>query len=517
MSSGTDCSPVDVAVIGGGHNALVGATLLARSGFSVTLFERSARLGGATVSTRPFAGVDVRVSPYAYLVSLFPRALMDVLGIDLELRRRRPASCTPDGGGALVTDPLDTEVTRRSFEAMGLGEDHGRWVEWQQLVDSIARVVAPTLMEPLRPAPYFRSSLGEEAWELVAVRPLGASLDDRFVSDVVRGTVLTDGLIGTFAQPGEASLRQNRCWLYHVVGDGTGEWKVPVGGMGALTDQLERAALAAGVEIRTGTEVVSLDADGAAAELVTAGGATQPATVVLCGAAPPVLDRLLGSASGDGGAEGAQVKINMVVRRLPRLRCGLDPQVAFAGTLHVNERGSQLEAAWSASRSGMLPSPVPCEVYCHSLTDPSVIGPALRAEGVHTLSLFALQTPSRLFDEGPIGPDEALEACLSSFSDVLAEPLSDCLFSAADGQACVEVHTPGQLEEELGLPGGNIFHGELRWPWAEEDVEVGRWGVETALGNVFMCGSGARRGGAVSGLGGHNAAMAALELFRRRR
>jgi len=93
----------------------------------------------------------------------------------------------------------------------------------------------------------------------------------------------------------------------------------------------------------------------------------------------------------------------------------------------------------------------------------------------------------------------------------LIEPIQDCLAVDAAGKPCIEARTPLDLEEELGLPGGNIFHGELAWPFAESDDEVGKWGVETDVGNVFICGAGSRRGGGVSGIGGHNAARAVLE------
>jgi phytoene dehydrogenase-like protein len=104
----------------------------------------------------------------------------------------------------------------------------------------------------------------------------------------------------------------------------------------------------------------------------------------------------------------------------------------------------------------------------------------------------------------------ALGACLRSLQSVLAEPLEDCLLTTPDGRPCVEVHLPGDLQHDLRLPAGNIFHGELQWPWADTDAHVGSWGVDSDIANVFLCGAGARRGGGVSGIGGHNAAMAAL-------
>jgi phytoene dehydrogenase-like protein len=205
----------------------------------------------------------------------------------------------------------------------------------------------------------------------------------------------------------------------------------------------------------------------------------------------------------------------MLVRRLPRLVSGVDPAAAFAGTLHVNERMSQLDAAFDRA---VMPDPLPCEVYCHTLTDPTILSPELAADGVHTLTLFGLHTPSGLFKDDPkASAQQGLDAALASLQSVLAEPLDDVLLRAGDGSRCVEVHTPHDLERDLGLPEGNIFHGDLSWPWAETAEEVGRWGVETAQRRLFLGGSGARRGGAVSGLGGHNAAMAVRELLAGRR
>jgi len=96
---------------------------------------------------------------------------------------------------------------------------------------------------------------------------------------------------------------------------------------------------------------------------------------------------------------------------------------------------------------------------------------------------------------------------------VLAEPIEDCLLRAPSGEPCLEVKTPLDLERDAGLPGGHIFHRDLSWPYAEEGGHGSRpaqWGVETAHERVLLCGAGARRGGGVSGIPGHNAAMAVL-------
>src|SRR5690606_17257449 len=113
--------------------------------------------------------------------------------------------------------------------------------------------------------------------------------------------------------------------------------------------------------------------------------------------------------------------------------------------------------------------------------------------------------------------EELLAAAQRSLDSVLAEAIADVIYAAPDGTPCVEARTTRDLEDTLGMMGGDIFHGSLDWPWARDDepleTPAQRWGVATAHDRVLLCGSGARRGGAVSGIGGHNAAMAALELF----
>jgi phytoene dehydrogenase-like protein len=233
---------------------------------------------------------------------------------------------------------------------------------------------------------------------------------------------------------------------------------------------------------------------------------------VLANVAPAVLDRLRGRPAGDDPPEGAQLKVNLLLARLPRLRdSDVDPADAFAGTFHVNEGYEQLERARAQAATGAIPDRVPCEIYCHSLTDPSILGPELQAAGAQTLTCFALHLPARLFAPDPVAARErALEATLASLDSVLGEPVLDCVWRDGDGQPCVEARSPVDLEVELGLPGGNIFHRDLAWPFAESEDEVGRWGVETDEPRLLVCGAGARRGGGVSGVPGRNAAMALL-------
>ncbi|WP_344331543.1 phytoene desaturase family protein, partial [Kitasatospora putterlickiae] len=258
----------DVVIVGGGHNGLVAAAYLARAGYRVLLLERLARVGGAAVSAPAFAGVDARLSRYSYLVSLLPRTVVRELGLRLELRRRRIASYTPavrDGRPTgLLVDASDAGRTRESFRALtGADREWEAWRRFYAMTGRLAERVFPTLTEPLPTRAGLRRRVDDDAaWAALFERPLGETVERHFADDLVRGVVLTDALIGTFTHAHDPSLRQNRCFLYHVIGNGTGDWDVPVGGMGAVTDALAEAARAAGADLRTGCEVTALATDG---------------------------------------------------------------------------------------------------------------------------------------------------------------------------------------------------------------------------------------------------------------
>lgn len=507
----------DVVIVGGGHNGLVAAAYLARAGRTVCVLERLGSTGGAAVSTRPFAGVDARLSRYSYLVSLLPKKIVSDLGLDFAVRQRTVSSYTPalrDGRptGLLVGGGADR--TRASFARLTGGErEYEAWSRFYATTQQVAERIFPTLTEPLPSRAALRDRVGDEAaWRLLFEEPIGVAVEEHFSDDLVRGVVLTDALIGTFADAHDPSLAQNRCFLYHVIGNGTGDWDVPVGGMGALTDALAGAARAAGADLVTGHEVTRVETDGRRAEVAYRtedGEGTVAARHVLVNASPQDLARLTGDIPPTP-AEGAQLKVNMLLKRLPRLKdTSVDPREAFAGTFHVAEGYGALATAYEEAAAGKLPSAPPSEIYCHSLTDPTILGPDLVERGYQTLTLFGLHTPARLFTrDNDTARADLLAATLAQLDAHLAEPLADCLAEDADGRPCIEARTPLDLERDLRLPGGNIFHRALSFPYEQEGT--GRWGVETTHANVLLCGAGAVRGGGVSGIPGHNAAMSVL-------
>ena len=516
----------DVVIVGGGHNGLTAATYLARTGLSVLVLERLDHTGGAAVSARAFPGFPTRLSRYSYLVSLLPESIVTDLGLDLRLVSRSTASYTPvrrDGvaRGLLVERP-EGPATRDSFrELTGSDADYAAWRDFYRQVGELAEVIAPTLTRPLPRESALRRQADEGLWREVVDRPLGEAIEKRFRDDTVRGVVATDALIGTFARMDDPSLVQNRCFLYHLIGNGTGEWRVPVGGMGAVTDALAAAARGAGAELVVNAEVTAIRGGAGDAEVdVTQGGGprTLQARFVLANVAPWVLAGLLGEPRDPADKPvGAQLKVNFLLDRLPRLASGADPRIAFAGTLHLSEDYPELDRAYADAAGGRVPSSMPGEVYCHSLTDPSILGQV--PDGTQTLTYFGLQLPATLFDDPATRAERkrlAVERAIAALDQHLVDPIESVVARDADGRPCIEAKIPQDIEADLGMPGGHIFHGDLSWPWAADtdalDTPAARWGVATSRDGVLLCGSGARRGGAVSGLGGHNAAQAIMEL-----
>ena len=493
----------DVVIIGGGHNGLVAATYLARAGKSVRILEANPEIGGASQSVRTFPEYDANLSRYSYLIALLPDKIVSDLGLSFECISREVSSYTPYGENkGLYVSRIWDALTESSFNELDpSGKEAKAWQTFYAEIAEFAEKIAPTMLQPLKTRSELKQQIDLDAtWQYLIEEPIGKVITERFHNDVVRGVVLTDALIGTFASAFD--IQANICFLYHLIGNGTGEWKVPKGGMGALVNELVRVATESGVEISLNSKAIKVESTSAGVTVELENGETVTSEYLLSNAAPGVLAKLR-EKPAPKSLDGSQMKINILLKRLPQLKSGIDPRLAFAGTFHANESFTQCESVFTEAHNGVMPQKMPIEMYCHTLTDPSILGQELQDAGYQTLTLFGLHTPASLFDSNNDAAREAaLQSALASLNDYLAEPIEDVI-------AAIEVKTPLDIEEAIALPRGNIFHKDLSMPFREDGTEES-WGVETDDPRIFICGAGAVRGGGVSGIPGHNAAMAIL-------
>jgi phytoene dehydrogenase-like protein len=519
-------SKYDVVILGAGHNGLVAASYLGRAGLSVLLLEKNDYIGGATTSQKLFPDYDARLSRYSYLVSLFPEKIIRDLGLNLELRRRATASFTPyrkngrDDG--LLLSNVDEEKSRQSIvDLTGSDTEYEQMKKFYNLSRVFADRTWDSMIEPLVSKSEMKQrfdvdDVSREAWRSLAEEPLGGALERYLQNDLVRGLVLTDAKVGIFTHPHDPSLVQNRCFLYHLIGNKTGEWKVPVGGMGAVARELEKAAGKAGAEFLTNVDLSDINLSNKK-KSVSFEVAGKPQTVESRFLLVNFGRNVLAKYSGNGYEpeaidEGSVFKMNMLLRRLPKLKAKkYASEQAWCGTFHSDEGYGQMNASYEQAAKGRLPDRTPCEVYCHTLTDESILSPELRKQGFHTITLFGLDAPYSLFAKNnETMRKQAEKKFLESMNQWLEEPLEDCLAVARDGSLCIESKSPVDIENSLGMYHGNIFHDAPTWPFAATKEQAGQWGVETEWENVFVCGSSAQRGGAVSGIPGHNAAKKVL-------
>ncbi|MEL6108620.1 MAG: NAD(P)/FAD-dependent oxidoreductase [Planctomycetota bacterium] len=514
----------DAVVVGSGHNGLIAAAYLAKAGQSVLVLEKNATFGGATASQRVFPDYDALLSRYSYLVSLLPEKIIHDLELTFETKRRATASFTPwkdDTGNqrGLVLSNVDESRSRDSmFEMTGKHSSWDRYQEFLGLESEIAKLIWPTVLQPLRDRNSFESELRTDAqrlaWRLFVERPLGEAIEAYAEHDALRGLLLTDGKIGVFTHAHDESLLQNRCFLYHIIGNETGEWRVPVGGMKRLVDSLLHRCRRLGVDLLSDAPATNVEVGGKQHEVTFQWQGVErsvTATSVLINAGGRTFAKLFDQPwEANETDEGSVVKINMLLKRLPKLKAtGVRAEEAFAGSFHIDESYQQMAASYSAAARRELPIPAPGEVYCHTLTDDSILSKELNASGYQTLTLFGLDMPWRLFEQDhDQRKAKVAQLYLDGLNELTDEPFEDCLATNADGEPCLEMKTPQDLQQEVDLDQGNIFHSELSWFY--EDERAGTWGVETEFPRVYRAGSAATRGGAVSGIPGHNAAMCAL-------
>jgi len=513
----------DVVIIGGGHNGLVAAAYLARAGLSVLVCERRGVVGGAAVSEHPF-GPGYTVTSLSYVVSLLPQDLV----ADLDLVRHgyhvypQGPYFAPRADGRYLRLPHEPGQ-RRAEIAKFSARDAERYDAYEAHMAGIGAILGPMLTQiPPRlgsrhPADLLRQGLLLRHLRKVDTRAavditrlltgsIADLLDEYFESDALRGLLSVSGVIGTWAGPRSAGSAY--VTLHHHLGDAGGQagaWGFPRGGMGGVTAALAAAARSFGAEIRTGTAVAAIDTAGGRTTGVTlVSGEQVDAPTVITTAHPQIsfLD-LLDPAElpADFVADirswhsrSGTVKINLAVARLPAFAShpDFDPQV-HGGTIVLAESLDDLEMAYQDAAAGQ-PSRLPFADICI----PSVFDDSLAPAGQHIVSMFTQWVPHGYADKSD---DEAL----SEYANRVIARMDAVAPGFANSVLHRQVIGPRVMQQEYGLVGGNIFHGELTLgQMFHARPAAGYADLRTPVAGLYQAGSSTHGGGGVTGIPGRN-------------
>ena len=505
----------DVVVIGGGHNGLVAATLLARAGLDVVLCEAADVLGGAARTEQPFAAVPgLGHSTGAYLLGLMPPELIRKLGVDLPVLRRDPHYALPAPVGSGLPSLLlgaDPATNAAALEAVFSPADARADAALQAELAQLRTDLAPAwLAEPLSledtAERYVRPALREVFVAACAGSVVEYLQRFGFVSErLLAMYAVTDGISGLAAGVDDAGTGHN--FLAHNMGrlpgsDGT--WMIVRGGMGAVSTALAGAARSAGARLLTGSAVRAIDTtDGAVSGVDTDRGRIGTA-VVLAACDPFRLPGLAGPALPEDLRErldrlrrpGVTLKLNLALRNVP-IFPALEGRSAAAATVHLmpgeDRPLNAVRRMWADRQAGRLPDFPTREWYLHTTVDPSLQDPA----GHHSSALFVQSVP-----HVPAGSSWA--AALPGYVQHL---LAICDRFAPGTSESVADHLalpPPGIESHFGITGGHIHHVDNTIAFAD------RVPYATGLPGLYAGSAGCHPAGSVIGAAGHNAAARIL-------
>jgi phytoene dehydrogenase-like protein len=527
---------LDVAIIGAGHNGLVAAGYLARAGLSVALFERREIVGGAAV-TEEFAP-GFRNSTASYTVSLLhPKVIRELglaeQGLRIVARPMQNFLPLPDGNHLCVPHSAEAfarEVARHSVR------DAERLPAWQRYIRAAAdqlRALAletpptdlrrwPDLARLLRWGRNLRSlSLAQQrVLHELFTRSAGELLDHWFESDALKAMFGFDSITGTYGSPytpGSAYVL-----LHHAFGEVNGQrgtWGHAIGGMGAITQAMARAACARGARIETGSAVARvLVRDRRACGIELENGRQVRARIIAANVNPKLLylrlverehlpaeliDSMQRYRCGS-----ASFRMNVALSELPRFTAApratasaADALAHLGSGIYIAPSLAYMDRAFATARlNGYSTAPI-VEIMVPSTVDDSLAPP-----GAHVASLFCQHFAPEL--PGGRRWDEARDEAARLIIDTIDQYAPNFRRSVIASSAL----TPSDLEQRFGLVGGDIFHGALGLDqmWAARPL-LGYGDYRTPVRGLYLCGSGAHPGGGVSGLPGHNAARRILQ------
>jgi len=526
----------DVIVIGGGHNGLVAAGLLAKAGQRVVVVERRETVGGAAITETPW-GPDYKMTALSYVVSLMPPTILRELELERHGYRIYPQgpyfSPHPDGRHLqLPDDPVARHKEVSKFSA----RDADAMEEWDAWLSGLADLLGPMLSQvppkvgSKRPGDLL--DLSRLGWRFRGVdvgtagdltrlftSSIADLLDDHFESPQLKGVLAVSGVIGTWAgprSPGTAYVM-----VHHKVGDvgeggRIGAWGFPEGGMGAVTSALQSAASSFGAEVHTGAAVDRIVVDnGRVTGVALESGDELHAPVVIATTHPKVtflqqLDRDelpddFVTAIERWRTRSGTVKVNLALDRLPRFTSHPEPSPdVYGGTIVLAPSLDHVEQAFQEAVAGRA-----AERPFADICIPSVFDRTLAPEGHHVMSMFTQWVPHEW-------TDDPHTAELDAYADRVIAQMEEVAPGFAASILHRQVIGPYEMEHTYGLIGGNIFHGELSTGQLFHMRPVpGYADHRTPIAGLYMAGSATHGGGGVTGIPALNA-VAAIRRDQRR-
>ncbi len=516
----------DAIVIGGGHNGLVAAGYLAKAGARTLVLEKRHRVGGAATTEQPF-GDDWKITSLSYVVSLMPPAIVKDLNLAAHGYKIHPQEGyfmpRPGGDDALMLggkSPAEKKAEIARFSTHD-AEQLERYDEW---IGGIGKVMGP-LLETKAPnvgslKPKDLLDQAKIAWHLRKLGVRGVAdvtrlmtmsiadlLDDWFESEPVKAMLAVSGVIGTWAGPAEPGTAY--VMLHHHIGDlgdgDIGKWGFPEGGMGAVSDAIAAGARALGAEIRTDSGVTRiLTSGGRAVGVALDDGTELRAPVIVTSTHPKIafLDHLDASELPDDfrtdierwNTRSGVVKVNLALGELPVFKAHPEPSAAVhGGTIVMGPTVEYIEQAFQDARAG--------RAAAHPFADcciPSFFDRTLAPEGKHVMSMFTQWVPHTWADDPQPGEMDA-------YADRVIDHFSEFAPNLRSAIIDRQIVGPHEMQEEYGLIGGNIFHGEL----SPEQLfhlrpSPGFADYRTPIRGLYQCGSGTHGGGGVTGIPGRN-------------
>ena len=537
MNSGTQ---YDCIIVGGGHNGLVAAAYLAKSGKSVCVLERRHVLGGCATTEELWPGY--RISTAAYVISLFRPEIMADLKLKqygLRVLPRNPSSFTPLLDGRSLLMGPDQEATCREIARFSK-RDAEAYPRYETMLKNVAQCLEPlfdqTAPDPL-PLPKARRKISvakrlrdtKKMWELYqSISDLGEDLPEAinlltgaarpflsrwFESEVLRATLATDAIIGAFASPSYPGT--GSVLLHHVMGEAGGErgiWGYVQGGMGGLADALEKACLGLGVEIRREAEVAQIFCEkGRVQGVALSDKRVLTAPVVASNLdAHVTFERLIAAhelpddfrhSVARIDYSSASAKINIALSELPDFTAapGTEVQPHHRGTIHIAPTLDYIERAFDDAKYGWPSTEPVLEITLPSAVDSTVAPP-----GKHVMSMFVQYAPYEL-------DRQHWDDIKEDFADRCIDLLARYAPNLPEAIEHRQVLSPLDLERTFGLTGGNIMQGAMPLDQLFWMRPVPGWADHrTPVRGLYLCGAASHPGGGVMGSCGRNAAREIL-------